>query len=484
LEKQINPTLEKGLQSQRKQDFHTMMGAVAARADFRSGLGNLKTFEPWKELTGWIDAYSPQAPSVNERSGQKLSTVFTCLNVLRETRGSLPCSVMQSSPKGRKVVYSNPVHYLVHDRPNPHMTAFTFWGLMELYKKAWGNAYAEVERGSDMWPVAFWPRAPWEVEVRSRGRDLIYVYKGREILESNMLHFKNYTDDGILGKSSIRQNGLSIGLGLKLKDYNLSIVGERPYGFLTTEATVKDKQQKERMRSQWNDKGEDVDKDKPAGSSTSISTANGRLPLLYGGVKFVPLTLPADDVAYIESAKITDREIYGIFRMLPTFAQDWEKAPYNSSEQQDIHFVKYTLAGVREDEQECNEKLFPESNKRSEDGLYVKFNLSGLLRGDISARMLMYRTLINLSVMTPAQAAELEDLPIEDVMKRYYVQGAMVPADKVDDFINSKGAKQTVQQQQEEEAQRAKILQELRDTIRPRLNGSWEKIADLFDDTL
>lgn len=478
-EKPINPQLDLAMRVQRKQDFYAAMGAMAAKPEFRSSL-NLKSWEPWKELSGWIDAYSPKSPAVSERSGQKFSTVWTCLNVLRETRGSLPCSVLRSGPKGRETIYDSKVHYLVHDRPNPYMTAFTFWALMELYKKAWGNAFAEIERDRMMEPVALWPRAPWEVDVRERNGAIVYLYKGREISNSNMLHFKNYTFDGIIGVSTIRQNAISIGLGLKLKQYNSSIVDERPYGYLTAPARPKDRATKDRMRSTWTNPDGD---NETSGADPNLGKTGkiGSIPLLYGGLEFKSFTMPADDVAYIESAKLTDREIYGIFRMLPTFAQDWEKAPYNSSEQQDIHFVKYTLAGIREDEQECNEKLFPESNKRKADGLYIKFNLSGLLRGDISARMMMYRTLINLSVMTPAQAAELEDLPIEGIMKRYYVQGAMVPVDKLDEFISSKGASQTVKEQQEEEAKRAAIIEELRDLIKPRLNGHYKDIADILE---
>lgn len=476
----LNPKLATALLSQRKQDFHAMMGLMASKAEFRWS-GNVKDFEPWKDLPGFIDAFAPTSPEVNEKTGQKLATVFTCLNVLRETRGSLPCDVKISSPQGRKIVYDHPVHYLVHDRPNPHMTAFTFWGLMELYKKAWGNAFAEIIRDRTMTPVALYPRAPWNVEVKERAGGIVYIYNGREIAESDMLHFKNYTTDGIIGVSSIRQNGITVGLGLKLKKYNSGLIGERPYGYLTAAQRPKDRQQKERMRGQWSNPAGDNEGTAPAQKENYKSGEMSGIPLLYGGLQFHPFTLPADDAAYIESAKITEREIYGIFRMLPTFAQDWEKAPYNSSEQQDIHFVKYTLAAIREDEQECNEKLFTEGNKRLENGLYIKFNLSGLLRGDINARMLMYRTLINLSVMTPAMAAELEDLPIEDIMKKYYVQGAMIPAEQQADFIKSKSGQGAAQQQQEEEARRAEIKAELRDEIKGRLNGHYKEIADILE---
>jgi HK97 family phage portal protein len=466
-----------------KLDFHVRMGVAASRAELRSDY-SIKDYNTWMgAFPSMLDAF-PDGITVTERSAQKLATVFTCLNVLGETLGSLPCDVKQYMPTGPQTVYRNPVHRLVHDRPNPYMTAFIFWSTMAKLRKAWGNAYAEIVRDSNFQPTALMILPPNEITIKidSMGQ-IIYEHRGRIIAGTNMLHLKNYSMNGLEGVSTIRQNAMSIGLGLKLKEYNSSIVGKRPYGFLTSETRPKDAQAKENMTNAWTRKKDD-DTGKP---KTHQPDKLGEIPLLYGGLKFVPLTLPADDVAYIESSKLTDQDIYGIFRMLPTFAQNWEKAPYNASEQQDIHFVKYTLADIRDIEQECNEKLFPEANKFQENPLYIKFNLNGLLRGDTKTRKELYQTLINLGVMTPNQAAELEDLPTYPGGNQHYVQGAMVPVDLLREFIMSKTKSNTESSSspqgegRDEGDVRAEIMAEIKDLVRGRLNGHYKDVADIFE---
>jgi HK97 family phage portal protein len=445
--------------------------------EMRSGGSfNLKDYEAWGMLTSFSDVTDP---AVSETSAQKLATVFSCLNVLGETLGSLPCDVKQYTPTGPQTVYKNPVHRLVHDRPNPYMTAFTFWSTMAKLRKAWGNAYAEIVRDANYQPMALMilPSSEISIKIDSLGQ-IFYEFRGRRIEGTNMLHLKNYSMTGIEGVSTIKQNAMSVGLGIKLKKYNSAIVDKRPYGFLTSETRPKDVQSAENMKNAWERKKDNATTGKE--SKTHKPEMMGDIPLLYGGLKFVPLTLPADDVAYIQSAELNDQDIYGIFRMLPTFVQNWKNAPYNGSENQDIHFVKYTLADIRDIEQECNEKLFPETNKFQENPLYIKFNLNGLLRGDTKTRKELYQTLINLGVMTPNQAAELEDLPTYIGGDTHYVQGAMVPVDLLREFIMSKSVKQS-DPTAVDNNQRQQIMDEIKDLVRGRLNGHYKDVADIFE---
>jgi len=472
-----------------KLDFHVRMGYAASRTEMRSST-SLKNYDGWPEaFPAMFDAY-PDGIAVTDKSAQKLSLVYSCLNVLGDTLGSLPCDVKQYTTTGPKTVYKNSTHRLVHDRPNANMTAFTFWSTIAKLRKGTGNAYAEIIRDSNQQPSSLIIRGGTEdVRVNMSGSgELYYTFKGRIIYATEMLHFKNYSMDGLVGVSTIKQNAMSIGLGIKLKKYNSNIVDKRPYGFLTSESRPKDAATAENMKNAWERKKDNA----TTGTTSKTHKAEmmGDIPLLYGGLKFVPLTLPADDVAYIASAELNDTEICGIFRMLPTFVQNWKNAPYNGSENQDIHFVKYTLADIRDIEQECNEKLFSESNKSQENPLYIKFNLNGLLRGDTKTRKELYQTLINLGVMTPNQAAELEDLPTYEGGDTHYVQGAMVPVDLLREFIMSKTKSNNAsspsplgegRDEGDTEAMRQQIMDEIKDLVRGRLNGHYKDVADIFE---
>ncbi len=462
---------------EKRKAFHADLGI-----QMRAGVG-MKDPEVWNNIfSDW--SINATAPNVSISSAQRLSIVYTCLNVLGETRGSLPCEVIQNTDNGCVSIPQHPVYRLVHDRPNPYMTAFDFWATIEKLKKAWGNAFVEIERDARMNPINLWIRYPWLVSyIRTQTSEFYYNFEGRTIRNSDMLHFKNYSMNGYEGLSVIKQNALSIGAGLKLKEYNSKIVGDRPYGFLTTDVKPKDIQAKEGMVGLWKKKDDTTTVKNPiTGVKTDKVTIGQALniPLLYGGVQFQQLSLPADDVAYIESTNLTNTDIYGIFRVPPTFGQDYKNTPYKGAEQQDLVFVKYSLASIRGDEQECTEKLFPESNKSEKNNYYIKFNLKGLLAGDHASRGEFYTSLFNIGALCANDIREMEDMPHYEGGNTFYVQGALMPVDLMAEFIQSK-----ITQSKSKETSKKQLVKEtkalMRGMAKEKLNGHFKDIEAIFE---
>lgn len=424
--------------------------------------------------------------NINVLTAQRLSVVYTCLNVLGETRGSLPCEVIKKTDKGNITMTDDPIYRLIHDRPNPYTTAFDFWSTIEKHKKAWGNAFVEIERWSSGFPKALWIRHPqFMTHSATTTGDVYYLFEGREIRYTDMLHFKNYSYDGFTGISTIRQNALSIGTGLKLKEYNSKLIGDRPWGFLTTETRPKDLTAKSNIQGMWVKKSDNSTQNSVL-NQTNVqpervnvgSTMN--IPLLYGGVKFESLALPADDVAYIATSQMTNVDIYGIFRVPPTFGQDWEHTPYKGAEQQDLIFAKYTLASIRGDEQECTEKLFPESNKNAKEKLYIKFNLKGLLAGDHASRQAFYTALFNIGAMNANEIRECEDQPHYEGGDQYFVQGALVPIDLIGDLIKAK-ITQAKNKGLNANTVANDVKRELRTKLKEKLNGHYKDIQEIVE---
>lgn len=463
----------------RKQAFYAQMGVLSSTLHTRS-IG-LKQFDLWQQMFptmfDWLDT---SVPAVSSKSGQRLTLVYNCLNVLGETVGSLPCVVKRYTENGPESAYTHPVYRLLHDRPNPYMTAFDFWSTVEKLKHIYGNAYALIDRDQYYDPSALYLVDPSQVSIQQTPGtgEIYYKFLDKTIRHTDILHFKNYSTDGLCGISTITSNALSVGLGLKLKNYNSSLIGNRPHGYLTSEARPKTLEDKEQKRKMWN---------QPDGDSTNRSIkaetiqtqAFGSIPLLYGGVEFHALTLPADQAAYIAGTELNDRDILGMFRVPPTMVSIYKDAPYNSSEQQDIAFVKYTLASLVQKEQECTEKLFPTSNQRREKSYYVKFVRGGILQGDMKAQREFYASGIQNSYLSPNDVREYLELSKVEGGDRYYLQGALVPTDKIDEFIEGKSAKQENQpdNQKAKDEERAKIGEE----IRSRLNGHYKLVSDLFD---
>ena len=361
--------------------------------------------------------------NVSESNSFKIAAVYTSINILSESVAALPVKVYQNVGDQKKTI-NNKIQTLLAISPDGVMSSFSFWFTVVAQVKAWGNAYAIIERDRFFQPVKLTIVYAWEVDVVKYDNGTIkYRHKGFEYSAENVLHFRVFTLNGIIGVSPIRQNAETLGMGIKLDKYGGKIIGERPPGLLTTDQALT-KEQREQNMNAW--------------KGMTQGANQGSTPVLGGGMKYIPFTLPASDVAYIESKNFNKKEIYGIFRVPPTLAQDYERATFSNAEQQDLVFIKHTLTPlIKSFEQELNLKLFPLSNQESNSPFYVKFNLNALMRGDTNARKEYFQAMLNTGVMSPNEVRELEDMNPYEGGNRYYVQGAMVPVDRVDDQIDN-----------------------------------------------
>jgi phage portal protein BeeE len=116
-------------------------------------------------------------------------------------------------------------------------------------------------------------------------------------------------------------------------------------------------------------------------------------------------------------------------RMPGIMVGDYENAPYKSSEHQDLVFTKYSLQPLLTCiEQEINLKLFSVMNEVTGTQVYCKFNVNGLLKGDIKTRFESYEKALFNGFMTRQEVREKEDInPLPDSnAEKATVQSAMV----------------------------------------------------------
>lgn len=70
------------------------------------------------------------------------ATYFACLKVLSESVGKLPLKLQRYNERNGVVTARDHALYtILHDRPNPYMTASTFWSSVEYNRNHYGNAY-------------------------------------------------------------------------------------------------------------------------------------------------------------------------------------------------------------------------------------------------------------------------------------------------------------------------------------------------------
>lgn len=361
--------------------------------------------------------------SVTPLSAMRISTFFTCVLVRAESLATLPASVLQYTKKGSVKSYNNPAHYLIHDRPNPFQTASDFWKTVSAHIDTYGEAMAIISFSGRWTPTELNLIAyPSDVEVIvSAGRPW-YRYNGVLYEDWQILHFKDLSLDGIRGCSKVRYNAETLGYSKSLRNYGKKAVGTKPPGYFTTSQPFDVlKKQQEDLAKGWKD-----------------NIAQGKTPFLPLGLEYKNLIINPDDAQYLEAINATKEDIYGFMRTPPTLAQNYERATFSNAEQQDLVFIKYTMLPlITSIEQECNSKLFPESNKSSAEPYYVKFNVNAFMRGDFKSRAEGYRILFNIGAIDGDTIADLEEWNKWDGGDQRFVMMNMMPLNRVNEVVDS-----------------------------------------------
>lgn len=382
-----------------------------------SGTYNLNGSEAWARLIGYTDNFSDEP--VSEQRAHSLAAVYTCINVRSQTIASLPINVYREVGDSKESIPDHPVYYPIAHQPNSYMSSANMMMTAMIHADSWGNSFIGINRNGRGIVTSLDPLQPWQCEnIQIKDGNAYYYINGEVYPSRDILHFRWWSLDGLNGVSPIRQNAITMGKALKAEKYSSMSIGQKPPGILSYEGNMTSEQRAENQKT-WK---EDL--------------VAGRTPILSGRWEFTPIMLSPNDVQFIEQEKLTDKKIYGIFRIPPVFAQDFERATFTNAEQSDLIFAKHTILPlVRMMEQECNMKLFSEREKKN---TYLKFNMNGLLRGDTQARSQFYNIMRNIGAMNANEVREREDMNGYEGGDLYTMQGASVPVDMLRDFYESK----------------------------------------------
>lgn len=394
--------------------FNLEWGAKKSAADTYDLKGTMAAMNAF----GFHDNFSNEI--VTEKRAHGLATVFTCINVRARTIASLPINVYREEGDQKNITTDHPAYYPLAHEPNNYMSSANMFLSSMIHSDSWGNSIIGINRDFKERPTSFDLICPGEWDCTKSGGEAWYKINGEMYPSRDVLHFRWFSYDGLIGISPIRLNQIQFGKAFREERYSSMTLGQKPPGFLTYEGAQTPTQRAENQKS-WSD-----------------DTQSGRTPLLSGKWGYTPLILSADQAAYIESANMSDQKICGIFQMPPVFVQNYERATWANAEQSDLVYAKHTVAPIcRIIEQECNMKLFTEKEKKN---TYVKFNMGGLLRGDLQARAAYYTAMRNIGGLNGNEMRSMEEMnsyPGGDIMT---VQGALIPIDQLREFYKNKVA--------------------------------------------
>lgn len=356
--------------------------------------------------------------SVNQNTAWNMAAVYASINIISQTVGSLPVGVFKKLPRGKESTPKHRLYRLIHNEPNPDMSAMTFYQTMQATCLGWGNAYAEIVRDRNTVARELWPLDSAIVTPKLDDNNKLYYEVQdptngvRSILPRNIIHIKDMGRNGYVGESRITRARQTIGLGIAAEKFGSTFFGNGAHtsGVLTHPTTLGDDAQR-RLKKQLDDK-------------LSGDNQNSTL-VLEEDMKWLPISVPPDDAQFLETRRFQVEEIARWFNVPPHKIGHLEEVPKHTIEQQNIEWVVDTIRPWLVNwEQELNRKLF----HPSESDIFIEFNVEGLLRGDIAARREYFKDAITFSWMTPNEVKEKESMNVSDQpgMDDYYMQANMV----------------------------------------------------------
>jgi len=373
--------------------------------------------------------------AVSEHTAMLFPAVYACINRISNPLAMVPAKIYQTDGNG------NPVEVKEHTmserlplRPNDFMSSRTLRKVGQSHALLWGNGYIEIERNARGEAVGLWPLLPDRTRPKRAGERLLVHTtidgKSFEIDQGDVLHVMDLSHDGYIGISQIAMARQAIGMGLAMEEFGAKFFANdaKSGGFFMHPGKLG-------PQAFRNIKGRDgEEKAAPEGPRARIEKQSGldnahRVKVLEEGMKFIQTTIPPEDAQFLGSREFQIAEVARIYDVPLILLQSHEKTTSwgTGIEQLMIGFVRQTVQPwVTAWEQELNWKLFTEQERA--DGLYVKFNLKALLRGDTAARAAFYKAMFEVGGITPDQICQLEEIePIGEGGDRRYRPMNFVP---------------------------------------------------------
>lgn len=316
------------------------------------------------------------------------ATVFACVRLIAESVGMLPLILYRRlEPRGKERATNHPLYTLLHQAPNPELTAIELFENMAGHLALWGNAYCEIEYDGAGRRIGLWPLRPdrMTVDVSAETNERTYVYQLpsgelQALPRYRIWHVRGWGTEAFVGKSPIALARESIALGMAAEEYGARFYGNdsRPGGVLKHPSKLT-KEGAERLRDSWN------------AAHAGLSNAH-RVAVLEEGVEWQQIGISPEEGQFLEIRKFQEMQICQIYRVPPHMIGITERSTSWGSgiESQGIGFITFTLLPylLRISQSVARDLLTPAERRV----LFAEHLTTALERGDIKTRYAAYST--------------------------------------------------------------------------------------------
>ncbi len=355
----------------------------------------------WQALA----ALAPAGGAVTARMAENLSTVLACVSAIATAIASQPAWVYRRTAKARELDEGHALMRLIRQGPNPHQTWPDFLEWLVASTLLRGNGLAEIQTDPRGTLTGLVP-IPWEfvsVQLLPSGRlayDVTETTRRRRLLQGEVLHLRDRSDDGLVGRSRLQRAAAVVQAGLSVQEFAGALYqnGVHPSGVLEADGVVGADALKH-LKSQF--------KEAFAGSGNAAKAM-----VLDQGLKWKPVSISPEDAELLASRRFTTEELARLFGCPPPIIGDLSHGTFTNSETAGRWFAQHTLTPwIRKIEAEAARSIFSEADRATHE---LELDLSGFLRGDPETRWKSHEIGVKNGILAPNEVREVEGWnPIE-----------------------------------------------------------------------
>lgn len=323
---------------------------------------------------------------VTPETAIQVPAVWNCLKLIADPIAHLPLIIYQKQDDGgKKRVDSHPLFDVLHNRPNDEQTAYEFRGQMQWDLGIFNAAFAEIipgRRGPIDQLIRLDPQRMTAKRVRPGG-PIGYRYhepdgRTRLLRSDQVWHLRGLpmSFDGVNPISPVLAGPArqTIGKALALMEYasRFFLNDTSGGGIIRHPGHFEDEQSRQNWLSGWR-------------ASRSLANRH-RDSLLEEGMEYVRPGQTNREAQFNETAVQSNLEITRIWNVPPHMIGIMGSTPRSNIEQQALEFVSITLMPwIELWEQAISRDLMIAPGR-----FVTKFNVAGLLRGDLKTRYEAY----------------------------------------------------------------------------------------------
>ena len=268
----------------------------------------------------------------------------------------------------------------------------------------YGNGYAYIHRDNKGVPLSleYLPFGECNIVYNKANNTLFYQVPKltKSLVEPiNIIHVVMHSANGIEGKSilSFATNTVKLAGNAEKAASDFFGGGMTVHGILSTESPRLTKDQRESIRTAWNE--------------SQIGTGTG-IAVLESGMKYQQISSNSKDAQLLETRLFNIQEVSRWFNISPVLLGDLSKTSYNNLEQAQLQFVTNTLAPyVLMLEQEINRKLILPKDKNK---YYIDVVEEDIIKQDKQSQVNYLSTLVDKGIITRNEARkQLGYSPVE-----------------------------------------------------------------------